>query len=189
MSMQQHPHSHRGPDDSGESGIHDTVPAGHAGVVYTCPMHPSVRRTQPGSCPLCGMGLEPDSAAMAEDGPNPELVDFTRRFRVGAVLTLPLLVLTMAPFLGFGGVREAFSERGALWMEVLLGTPVVLWCSWPFLTRGWTSFRTMRLNMFSLIAMGVVAAWLYSMVAVLAPGRALARRSAPCSTWRQRPHS
>ena len=170
MSMQQHPHSHRGPDDSGESGIHDTVPAGHAGVVYTCPMHPSVRRTQPGSCPLCGMGLEPESAAMAEDGPNPELVDFTRRFRVGAVLTLPLLVLTMAPFLGFGGVREAFSERGALWMEVLLGTPVVLWCGWPFLTRGWTSFRTMRLNMFSLIAMGVVAAWLYSMVAVLAPG-------------------
>ena len=76
----------------------------------------------------------------------------------------------------------------AEWAMPLLGTPVVLWCGWPFLTRGWTSFRTMRLNMFSLIAMGVVAAWLYSMVAVLAPGRALARRSAPCSTWRQRPH-
>ena len=170
MSMQHHTHSHRGPDDSGDSGNHDTVPAGHAGVVYTCPMHPSVRQTQPGSCPLCGMGLEPESAAMAEDGPNPELVDFTRRFRVGAVLTLPLLVLTMAPFLGFGGVREVFSERGALWIEVLLGTPVVLWCGLPFLTRGWTSFRTMNLNMFSLIAMGVMAAWLYSMVAVLAPG-------------------
>ena len=170
MSMQQHTHSHRGPDDSGESGNHDTVPAGHAGVVYTCPMHPSVRQTQPGSCPLCGMGLEPESAAMAEDGPNPELVDFTRRFRVGAVLTLPLLVLAMGPFVGLGGVREAFGERGALWIEVLLGTPVVLWCGLPFLARGWTSFRTMSLNMFSLIAMGVMAAWLYSMVAVLAPG-------------------
>ena len=152
--MQHHTHSHRGPDDSGESGNHDTVPAGHTGLVYTCPMHPSVRRTQPGSCPLCGMGLEPESAAMAEEGPNPELVDFTRRFRVGAVLTLPLLVLAMGPFVGRGGVREAFGERGALWIEVLLGTPVVLWCGWPFLARGWSSFRTMNLNMFSLIAMG-----------------------------------
>ena len=168
--MQQHTHSHRGPDDSGESGNHDTVPAGHTGVVYTCPMHSTVRQTQPGSCPLCGMGLEPESAAMAEDGPNPELVDFTRRFRVGAVLTLPLLVLAMGPFVGLGGVREAFGERAALWIEVLLGTPVVLWCGWPFLTRGWSSFRTMNLNMFSLIAMGVMAAWLYSMVAVVAPG-------------------
>ncbi|MDE0103923.1 MAG: copper-translocating P-type ATPase [Bryobacterales bacterium] len=164
-----HSHSCRGHEDSGESGHNDTVPAGHTGVVYTCPMHPSVRQTQPGSCPLCGMGLEPESAAMAEEGPNPELVDFTRRFRVGAVLTLPLLVLTMGPFLGVGGAREAFGERGALWVEVILGTPVVLWCGWPFLVRGWTSFRTRNLNMFSLIAMGVMAAWLYSMVAVLAP--------------------
>ena len=133
-------------------------------------MHPGVRQTQPGSCPICGMGLEPESAAMAENGPNPELVDFTRRFRLGAVLTLPLLVLTMGPFLGFGGVRQVFGERGALWIEVILSTPVVLWCGWPFLARGWASFRTMNLNMFSLIAMGVLAAWLYSMVAVAAPG-------------------
>ena len=133
-------------------------------------MHPAVRQTQPGSCPICGMGLEPESAAMAQDGPDPELVDFTRRFRVGAVLTLPLLVLAMGPFVGLGGVREAFGERGALWIEVLLGTPVVLWCGLPFLARGWASFRTMNLNMFSLIAMGVMAAWLYSIVAVVAPG-------------------
>ncbi len=166
----QHPHSHRGKDGSGGGGSHDTVPAGHTGVVYTCPMHPAVRRTEPGSCPLCGMGLEPESGAMDEDAPNPELVDFTRRFRVGAVLTVPLLVLTMAPFLGFGVVREVFGERTALWIEVVLGTPVVLWCGLPFLARGWTSFRTWALNMFSLIAMGVAAAWLYSMVAVLAPG-------------------
>ena len=139
-------------------------------IIYTCPMHPEVRQAHAGSCPVCGMGLELESAAMADDDPNPELVDFTRRFRVGAALTFPLLVLTMGPFLGFGGVREAFGERGALWIEVLLGTPVVLWCGWPFLERGWSSFRTMNLNMFSLIAMGVATAWLFSMVAVLAPG-------------------
>ena len=116
------------------------------------------------------MGLELESAAMAEDDSNPELVDFARRFRVGAALTVPLLVLAMGPLLGLERVREAFGERGALWIEVVLGTPVVLWCGRPFLARGWTSFRTMNLNMFSLITMGVMAAWLYSMVAVLAPG-------------------
>ncbi|MCY3771000.1 MAG: copper-translocating P-type ATPase [Gemmatimonadetes bacterium] len=138
-------------------------------VIYTCPMHPEVRQAHAGSCPVCGMGLELESAAMADDDPNPELVDFTRRFRVGAALTFPLLILTMGPFFGFGGLREAFGARGALWIEVLLGTPVVLWCGWPFLARGWTSFRTMNLNMFSLIAMGVATAWLFSLVAVLAP--------------------
>jgi len=116
------------------------------------------------------MGLELASAAMAEEGPDPELADFTRRFWVGAVLTIPLLILAMGPFLGFGALREALGERAALWTELILGTPVVLWSGLPFLARGWTSFRTMNLNMFSLIAMGVMAAWLYSLVAVLAPG-------------------
>ncbi|MBM1634874.1 copper-translocating P-type ATPase [Sulfitobacter mediterraneus] len=115
------------------------------------------------------MGLELESATMVEDGPNPELVDFTRRFWVGAVLTLPLLVLTMGPYLGFGGVRDIFGERTTLWIELVLGTPVVLWSGWPFMVRGWNSFRTMNLNMFSLISMGVMAAWLFSIVAVLAP--------------------
>ena len=151
-------------------GNHESVPAGHKGAVYTCPMHPGVRQTHPGSCPICGMGLELESAAMAEESQNPELVDFTRRFRVGAVLTIPLLVLAMGPLLGLGEVREAFGERGALWVELILGTPVVLWCGLPFLARGWSSFRTRNLNMFSLIAMGVMAAWLYSMAAVLVPG-------------------
>ncbi len=151
-------------------GQHESVPADYAGAVYTCPMHPRVRRTHPGSCPICGMALELASAAMFEDGPNPELADFTRRFRVGAVLTVPLLVLAMGPFVGFGAVRDVFGERGSLWAELILGTPVVLWSGLPFLERGWTSFRTMRLNMFSLIAMGVMAAWLYSVVAVAAPG-------------------
>ncbi|MXY08565.1 MAG: copper-translocating P-type ATPase [Caldilineaceae bacterium SB0670_bin_27] len=163
------PHSHEGGRDIDVGGRHDNVPDDHEGAVYTCPMHPSVRQTHPGSCPICGMALELASAAMVEEGPDPELVDFTRRFWVGAVLTIPLLVLAMGPFLGFGALREVFGERVALWVELLLGTPVVLWSGLPFLTRGWTSFRTMNLNMFSLIAMGVIAAWLYSVVAVLAP--------------------
>ena len=149
---------------------YDTVPAGHQGVVYTCPMHPEVRQTHPGSCPLCGMGLELESATMVEDGPNPELVDFTRRFWIGTILTIPLLVLTMGPLIGFPGVREILGERATLWIELVLGTPVVLWCGWPFLERGWNSFRTLNLNMFSLIAMGVSAAWIFSVVAVLVPG-------------------
>ena len=165
-----HSHSHEGHCGTDAGGQHDTVPDGYAGAVYTCPMHPRVRQTHPGSCPICGMGLELASAAMVEEGPDPELADFTRRFRVGAVLTIPLLILAMGPFLGLGAVREAFGERGALWAELMLGTPVVLWSGLPFLARGWTSFRTMNLNMFSLIAMGVMAAWLYSVVAVLAPG-------------------
>ena len=151
-------------------GQYESVPAGHTGAVYTCPMHPRVRQTHPGSCPVCGMGLELESAAMAEEGPNPELVDFNRRFRIAAVLTIPLLLLAMGPILGLGEVREALGEGGALWIELILGTPVVLWCGLPFLARGWSSFRTMNLNMFSLVGMGVMAAWLYSMVAVLAPG-------------------
>ncbi|WP_154665066.1 copper-transporting P-type ATPase [Leisingera daeponensis] len=162
-----HQHADAGPAETG--GQYDRVPVGWTGSVYTCPMHPQVRQTDPGSCPLCGMGLELDNAALADDGPNPELVDFTRRFWVGAVLTLPLLVLTMAPYLGFPGVRELFGERMTLWIELALGTPVVWWCGWPFMLRGWTSFRTRHLNMFSLISMGVLAAWLFSVVAVLWP--------------------
>jgi len=150
-------------------GEYDLVPAGYEGPVYTCPMHAQVRQTKHGSCPLCGMGLELESAAMADDGPNPELIDFNRRFWVGTVLTIPLLILTMAPYLGFPEVREFFGERTTLWIELVLGTPVVLWCGWPFMVRGWNSFKTMNLNMFSLISMGVMAAWIFSVVAVLWP--------------------
>ncbi|HEX9807161.1 MAG TPA: HAD-IC family P-type ATPase, partial [Alteraurantiacibacter sp.] len=149
---------------------YDTVPDGYSGPVYTCPMHPQVRQTHAGSCPICGMALELESAAMREDGPNPELVDFTRRFWIAVVLTLPLLVFTMGPYLGLGGVREIFGARPTLWIEFALGTPVVLWCGWPFLVRGWKSFLTWNLNMFSLIGMGVIAAWLFSVVAVIVPG-------------------
>lgn len=162
-------HSGHGEAVAGDDGRYNLVPAGYDGPVYTCPMHPQVRQPKMGSCPICGMGLELESAAMVDDGPNPELVDFTRRFWVGAILTLPLLVLTMGPYVGWPGVREIFGERTTLWIELVLGTPVVLWSGWPFLERGWNSFRTWNLNMFSLIGMGVLAAWIFSVVAVLAP--------------------
>ncbi len=156
----------KAPDD----GRYNLVPAGYSGPVYTCPMHPEVRQTRAGSCPICGMGLELESAAMAGEEPNPELVDFTRRFWVGAVLTVPLLILSMGPMVGLGWIREALGERLAIWIEFALATPVILWCGWPFLVRGWNSFRSWNLNMFSLIAMGVVAAYGFSVVAMLAPG-------------------
>nr|WP_276605473.1 copper-translocating P-type ATPase [Halomonas borealis] len=151
-------------------GKYDKVPAGHAGAVYTCPMHPEVRQTAPGACPLCGMGLELESSAVGDEGPNPELIDFTRRFWVAAIFTVPLLVLTMSPFLGLTAIRDVFGERTTLWIEFVLATPVILWSGWPFFVRGVNSFRTMNLNMFSLIAMGVGSAYLFSIVALLAPG-------------------
>jgi Cu+-exporting ATPase len=139
------------------------------GTIYTCPMHPEIEQVGPGDCPICGMALEPKGVPTGEEGPNPELVDFTRRFWIGAVLTVPLLVLTMGPMLGLP-IRHWIGERLVLWIELVLGTPVILWCGWPFLVRGARSFRSMNLNMFSLIGMGVAAAWLFSVVAVLAPG-------------------
>lgn len=166
----RHAHCHGGSETRAPKGTYDTIPVGHTGPVYTCPMHPEVRRTKSGSCPICGMGLELESATMIEEGPNPELMDFTRRFWIATLLTIPILVLTMGPYLGLGEVRLVFGERLTLWIELVLGTPVVLWCGWPFLVRGWNSFRTMNLNMFSLIGMGVLAAWLFSVVAILAPG-------------------
>ncbi len=143
----------------------ETMPEG---TVYTCPMHPEIEQVGPGDCPICGMALEPKGVPTGDEGPNPELVDFRRRFVIGAVLTVPLLVLTMGPMLGLP-IRDWIGERLTLWIELLLGTPVILWSGWPFLVRGAKSFRTMNLNMFSLIGMGVTAAWLFSIVAVLAP--------------------
>ncbi|WP_206455823.1 heavy metal translocating P-type ATPase [Aurantimonas marina] len=139
------------------------------GTIYTCPMHPEIEQVGPGDCPICGMALEPKGVPIGEEGPNPELVDFTRRFWVGAALTVPLLILTMTPYLGITFFRELFGERISLWIEVVLGTPVILWSGWPFFVRGYKSFKTMNLNMFSLISMGVGAAYLFSIVAVLFP--------------------
>lgn len=167
-----HGHGHNsGMESAGtNNGKYDTVPNNFSGSVYTCPMHAEVRQTEPGSCPICGMGLELETVSIEDDGPNPELVDFSRRFWVGAALTVPLLILSMGPFVGFTFFKELFGERLSLWLEFAIATPVILWSGWPFFERGYNSFRSMNLNMFSLISMGVGAAYLFSIVAVLAPG-------------------
>lgn len=138
------------------------------GTLFTCPMDPEIVQDGPGDCPICGMALEPMMPS-AEAGPNLELVDFTRRFLVGAVLTVPLLFITMAPFFGLP-VREIIGEQRSIWAELALSTPVILWSGWPFFVRGWKSILTMNLNMFTLIAIGVGAAYLFSLVATILPG-------------------
>ena len=165
-----HGHAHGAAKADAKGGEYDTVPDGYNGTIYTCPMHAQVRHPGPGSCPICGMGLEPETISLEEDGPNPELVDFTRRMWVGVALTIPLLIITMPTYLGYPQIREFFGEQTSLWIEVLLSTPVILWSGWPFFTRGYNSFRTMNLNMFSLISIGVGAAFIFSMIAVLIPG-------------------
>ncbi|MBX9463834.1 MAG: heavy metal translocating P-type ATPase [Aquamicrobium sp.] len=140
-----------------------------AGTEWTCPMHPEIVRDKPGSCPLCGMALEPMGVPTGEEGPNPELIDFTRRFWVSAVLSLPLLVITMGPMLGLP-VREWLGERAAVWLEFALATPVVLWAAIPFFHRGWESIVNRSPNMWTLISIGVGAAYIYSVVATLFPG-------------------
>jgi P-type Cu+ transporter len=138
-------------------------------IEYVCPMDPEVLETKPGPCPICGMALEPRALALVEEK-NPELEDMTRRFRVSLVLTAPLLALAMGAMLP-GHVLHRLVPAVALgWLELLLATPVVLWGGRPFLERMWTSLRTRRLNMFTLVGIGTGVAWLYSVAAVLAPG-------------------
>jgi P-type Cu+ transporter len=137
-------------------------------VEYTCPMHPQIVQDHPGNCPICGMALEPRTVTV-EAAPNPELADMTRRFWIGAALTLPVLLLAMGPhFIGFPS-HELISPRLSAWLQFALSTPVVLWAGWPFFERGWRSIVTWRLNMFTLIALGTGAAFLYSTVATVAP--------------------
>ena len=138
------------------------------GTQYTCPMHPEIVRDEPGSCPICGMALEPMGVPTGEEGPNPELVDFTRRLWVSALLSAPLLVVTMGPMLGLP-VREWIGERTAIWIEFALATPVVLWAALPFFRRGWDSILNRSPNMWTLISIGVGAAYAYSVIATLFP--------------------
>ncbi|MEG3148474.1 copper-translocating P-type ATPase [Sphingomonas sp. ZT3P38] len=145
-----------------------SAPAGPVpeGAIWTCPMHPQIRRDGPGTCPICGMALEPEAPSL-DDAPNPELVDFTRRLWVAGLLSVPLLVLSMgAEMLGLTLLPPAWSA----WAQLALTAPIVLWAGLPFFERGWTSLRTRHLNMFTLIAIGVGAAFLYSLVATVAPG-------------------
>jgi Cu+-exporting ATPase len=139
-----------------------------AGTIWTCPMHPEIRQDHPGNCPICGMTLEPLTVT-AESGPSPELADMTRRFWMGLALALPVFVLEMGGHI-LPIIHHLVPMRIAIWIQLLLATPVVLWAGWPFFERGWASVRTRNLNMFTLIAMGTGIAWAYSMVAALAPG-------------------
>lgn len=135
------------------------------GAIYTCPMHPEIRQVGPGSCPICGMALEPLDVT-AEQGPNPELVDMRRRFWIGLALTLPIFALEMGAHI-FG---PFLAPTASNWIQFVLATPVVVWAGAPFFARGWQSILTRQLNMFTLIALGTGAAWSYSVIATLAPG-------------------
>ena len=143
------------------------APAAPDGTIYTCPMHPEIRQVGPGTCPICGMALEPETVT-ADSGPNPELIDMTRRFWIGAALALPVLVLEMGGHLT--GLHRMLGQQLSNWLQFLLATPVVLWAGWPLLLRGWQSLQSRNLNMFTLIAMGTGVAWSYSVVATAAPG-------------------
>jgi Cu+-exporting ATPase len=143
-------------------------PQASAATIYTCPMHPEIRRTQPGSCPICGMALEPVDPTH-ETGLNPELRDMTRRFWIGAALAAPVVVLEMGAHIPGLNLHHYVPPQISLWLEFALATPVVLWAGWPFFERGWASVRNRSLNMFSLIALGTGAAYLYSLAATFAP--------------------
>tara|TARA_R110002124_G_scaffold267777_3_gene435153 strand:- start:19602 stop:21971 length:2370 start_codon:yes stop_codon:yes gene_type:complete len=140
---------------------------GASGTIYTCPMHPQIRQDHTGNCPICGMTLEPEMPT-AESGTSPELADMTRRFWFGTALAAPVFVLEMGSHLF--DFHSFISPQNMNWVQLMLATPVVLWAGWPFFTRGWDSLRNRSLNMFTLIAMGIGVAWLYSMVATLLPG-------------------
>jgi len=152
------PERYLGPAHAAES-----VPEG---TIYTCPMHPEIRQVGPGSCPICGMALEP-LLTTAESGPNPELADMSRRFWVGLVLSVPVLLLEMGGHLT--GLDHLIPRSISNWLQFALATPVVLWAGWPFFERGYASVRTLNLNMFTLIAMGTGVAWVYSVLATAAP--------------------
>ncbi len=132
-------------------------------------MHPEIIRDAPGDCPICGMALESMGVPATDEGPNPELIDFRRRFWIGAILTVPFLAVSMGPLICLGFIRDTLGKGLALWIELALSTPVVLWAGWPFFVRGVKSAINRSLNMFTLIAMGVGSAYLFSIVAVLAP--------------------
>jgi Cu+-exporting ATPase len=136
------------------------------GATYTCPMHPKIIQDEPGSCPICGMALEPTDGV--SDEPNHELVDFTRRLWVSSLAAVPLIILTMGPLIGLP-IRDWIGATLSLWLEFALATPVVVWAAWPFFQRGWTSIKTWHLNMWTLIMIGVGVAYTYSVFATFFP--------------------
>ena len=138
-------------------------------VIYTCPMHPQIRRAAPGNCPICGMTLEP-VVATEDTGLGGELADMTRRLWIGAALALPVLVLEMGAHFPGLNLHHYVSPQASIWIEFVFSTPVVLWAGWPFFARGWASVYNRSLNMFNLIALGIGAAYVYSLAATFAPG-------------------
>jgi len=158
-----HDHCHH----AGDARTPPTPPPAPDGTIYTCPMHLQIRQVGPGVCPICGMALEPELAS-AEAAPNPELADMTRRFWIALVLTLPVFALEMGSHLT--NLHMLLDQKWSNWLQFILATPVVLWGGSPFFVRGWQSLVTRNLNMFTLIAMGIGVAWLYSVVAILLPG-------------------
>src|SRR5678816_3043490 len=129
-------------------------------------MHPEIRQVGPGSCPICGTALEPDIASV-DSGPNPELVDMTRRFWIGLVLTIPVFTLAMGAHVI--GAHRWVVPKLSNYIQFVFATPVVLWAGWPFLVRAWQSLVTRNLNMFTLIGIGVGVSWIYSCIALLFP--------------------
>ena len=161
-------HEHRHHASHGEAGARQREPQ-VAGTLWTCPMHPEIRRDAPGACPICGMALEPLSP-QAEEGESPELADMRRRLRISAVLTAPLLWSMLGELFPAINPMRLFGHGPVAWGQLLLATPVVLWGGWPFFVRGWQSIVNASLNMFTLIALGTGAAWAFSVVATAVPG-------------------
>ena len=147
-----------------------------AGTIYTCPMHPEIRQPGPGSCPICGMALEPEIGS-ADAAPNSELADMTRRFWIALAVTIPVFALEMGGHLT--NLHQWVGQQTSNWVQLVLATPVVLWAGWPFFDRARTSLKTRKLNMFTLIAMGTGVAWVYSIVGTLLPGTFPAAMRAP----------
>ena len=157
--------NHEQAADSGKPEVHTTK---KEGVLYTCPMHPEVKQNGPGSCPKCGMALEPAGEA-EEDEENQELADMRRRFWVCLVLTLPVFIMAMGDLIPGSPLARIASKNVLVWIELLLATPVVFWGGWPFLVRGWQSVVSWNLNMFTLIGLGVSVAYIYSLIAAIFP--------------------
>lgn len=166
-SGDEHAHCHTEPTKADDS--YDKVPEGFSGTVWTCPMHAQVRETSNTGCPICGMALEPETVSLQEEDSS-ELDDMTRRFWVGLILSAPLVVFVMGEMIPDSPIRGWIDPKWTVWLQAMLATPVVLWAGWPFFVRGWQSVKRRSLNMFTLIAMGVGVAYIYSLVATFAPG-------------------
>jgi len=161
-------HDHAGHVHRAQPTSEQPTPGASEAVEYTCPMHPEIRQDGPGTCPICGMALEP-VIVTTETGPSQELRDMTRRFWFGVALSIPVVILGMGRDL-IPSLHDNVSATASAWTQLALATPVVLWAGWPFFVRGWASVRSRNLNMFTLIAMGTGVAWLFSVVATVAPG-------------------